>query len=348
MKRRIQRPVAVLILAAVALAAAPSAAQPTAADKETARALVLDGRAKLQTKDYQGALKAFQGAHALMGVPTTGLDLARAQEALGLLVEARATALEVARMPEARGEPAAFTNARPAAAALAEKVAQRIPSIEVRLKGLPASATPAVAIDGIPIPAAALSLPRKVNPGTHAIEVAASGFAPERRTVQVKEREVLSVEIALAPVDPPKAAGPRGAAEAGATPAEARESSGVPAWAWGAGAAGIVALGVSVAFVVDHASVRGTVADDCPGDVCDPQQHDAAGVEDLKARWNRDLGLAAGFGALGLASVGVAVYGIVTAPTAKANDAGGRGARPLAMTPWLSSEAAGATLAGSF
>jgi len=100
-------------------------------------------------------------------------------------------------------------------------------------------------------------------------------------------------------------------------------------------------------FAVDYASVRGTVAGDCPGDVCNPQRYDQAGVDDLKARWGRDLGLSVGLGAVGLAGVGLAVYGIVTRPEAKPNDARRPGGA-VAVAPWLSVGTAGAAIAGRF
>ena len=84
-----------------ALAAAPvlypriARAEPTAGDKETARSLMDEGDRKFAAKDFKGALDAYQGAHAIMGVPTTGIEVAKAQEALGLLVEARDTLLAV-------------------------------------------------------------------------------------------------------------------------------------------------------------------------------------------------------------------------------------------------------------
>jgi hypothetical protein len=87
-----------------------------------------------------------------MNVPTTGLDLAKAQEALGMLIEARATALDVTRMPLQPGEPPAFTNARPLAAELAERVATRIPSALLVVTGLPSGLDPAVTVDGQGIP----------------------------------------------------------------------------------------------------------------------------------------------------------------------------------------------------
>src|SRR5436190_23509399 len=62
------------------LCPAVARAEPSAADKETARSLMDEGDRKFAAKDYKGALDAYQGAHAIMGVPTTGLEVAKAQE----------------------------------------------------------------------------------------------------------------------------------------------------------------------------------------------------------------------------------------------------------------------------
>jgi hypothetical protein len=120
-----------LLIAALGAASGASAADPSAEDKERARTLLLDGRSKLQAGDAEGAVKAFQAAHAIMGVPTTGLDLARGVAAQGRLIEARAVALEVTRIPAAPKEPEAFANARVTAEKLAEALSARIPALVI-------------------------------------------------------------------------------------------------------------------------------------------------------------------------------------------------------------------------
>ena len=300
-------------------------AEPTAADKETARALLLDGRAKLAANDAAGALRSFEGAHAIMNVPTTGLDLAKAQAALGQLVEARETALSVTRMPSKDGEPEAFVDARRAAEELAAGLAPRIPSLILTVKG-PALAAASVTVDGAVVAAVTLSLPRKVNPGRHRVVVTAPGFAEAAREVDVAEGQALAVELSLAravtgvvsagpvtTVAPGPTAGATAVASGAATGGDATGDAGTasrrPVWAWVSGAAGLVALGVGVGFFVDYMGVRARVASECPGDVCDPARHDAASAQALRAQWNRDLGLGVGLGALGLVGVGVAIVG---------------------------------------
>ncbi|HSN96738.1 MAG TPA: hypothetical protein VLS89_00525 [Candidatus Nanopelagicales bacterium] len=355
-------------MAATLVAAEARAADPTAGDRERARALLFDGREKLEAGDIEAAVRSFQAAHAIMGVPTTGLDLAKGLVALGKLIDARALALEVTRMPPAPDEPKAFIKARDAAAALAEDLNARIPALVITVKETP-GARPQVLVDGTAVPAEALGLPWKVNPGEHIIAVAAAGFRAERRAVTVKEAESLAVELALSPSAPAAqsdAGGPArpaaGAALAGSGASSSRSGADVtggdaaditgrevPTWAWVSGGAGLVALGVGAVFAIDYASVRGTVADDCPADVCDWTRYDDGQATALESRWNRSLGLAVGLGAAGLAGVGAAIYGIVTAPPERASDAGqGKPRRDVAVTPWVGGESAGAAVWGRF
>src|ERR1700712_2316495 len=74
-------------------------AAPSAAERDTARALMDDGDRLLANAKLPEALERYRAAHAIMHVPTTGVDLARVQARLGLLVEARATAMEVGNLP---------------------------------------------------------------------------------------------------------------------------------------------------------------------------------------------------------------------------------------------------------
>ncbi len=80
-------------------------AQPSASDRETARDLMAEGDKKLAAKDVKGAHAAFEEAHRLMNVPTTGIEVARTAETLGMLVEARDTCLLVTKINKTPGEP---------------------------------------------------------------------------------------------------------------------------------------------------------------------------------------------------------------------------------------------------
>lgn len=333
-------PLAAAALAALLLCARPAAAEPSADDRKVAHALVIEGRAKLAAHDNEGARKAFAAAHAIMGVPTTGLDLARAQEALGLLVEAHATALDVVHMPVSGTEPEAFTNARPLAAELAAQLAPRIPSIVITVKELPPGAPPRVLVDGVVAP---VSLSLQLDPGPHVVEVSAPGFAPERRELTLEEKTSLAIDLVMKPLVSTTKELPAQPIPVLAPALIPAKKSGAPVWPWVAAGAGAVALGIGTAFVVDYARVRSTVSADCPASACDPRKYTAENVDGLKQRWNRDLGLFVGLGIAGAASVGVAIVGF----TKKAPGDSGV-ASTTAIAPWFSAGGGGAIITRNF
>ncbi|WP_156338644.1 hypothetical protein [Chondromyces crocatus] len=297
------------------------AAEPTASDKERARSLLLDGRAKLEAGDAQAAVKAFEAAHAIMGVPTTGLDLARGLAALGRLIEARAVALEVTKKPPVAKEPAAFTHARGEAASFAEALAGRIPSLVIEVSG-PRTGDVSVTVDGGAVPAQALGLSWKVDPGEHTVEAKAAGFERASRSVAVKEGETLVVALSL-PADQ-----------------GAEGSGGVPVWAWISGGVGLAALGAGVGFTIDYANVRSQVDRDCPGGVCPAARYDVASVEALTARWDRDLGFMVGLGAVAALGIGAAIYEVASA--------GGAAPADVAVVPWVGPGVAGMSVGRAF
>jgi len=253
------------VLPAIAVAA------PSATDKETARSLLLDGDRKFTARDFAGALASYQAADAIMKVPTTGVEVAKAQEALGQLVEARDTLLAVLREPPAAKQPAAFLRAREEAEASAASLADRIPSIHVVVSGVDASVARTVRIDGEAVPAEAVSLPRKLNPGPHRVEVSAPGFRDAALDVTVTEGQALEQQVTLvaAPSGAPRPPVPA-AEEATAAPV-APDASRTSPWVYvgfGVGAAGAVAGSITGAMSLSKTS---SLKDHCPGNVCPPQ-----------------------------------------------------------------------------
>lgn len=191
---------AALLIPALLLSPAASAA-PTPEDKETARHLMKVGDQKLASKDYASALRAYETAHSIMGVPTTGVAVAKARIELRQLIEAREILLEIARSPKEPTEPAVFTEARREAASLSQDLEGRIPSLVITVQGPDPAATAEITVDGRPVPAAGLGTTRKVNPGPHAVTAAARGFAPSTAKVDVAERESRPVLLRLTPGD---------------------------------------------------------------------------------------------------------------------------------------------------
>jgi hypothetical protein len=194
-------------------------AEPTAADMETARGLFKEANDLRDAGKPAEALPKYLAAHLLGGTPITGLELGRTHVALGQLVEARQVLLGIERIPEKPNESERAKSARSTAKTLAAELAERIPSLSVELRGVPSDQTAVVRIDGVEIPAAALSAPRRLNPGRHAVE-ARLGDAVKTDSVELAERETKSVVITFDAPPPPVAPAPV-TAPAGPAPAPA-------------------------------------------------------------------------------------------------------------------------------
>ena len=237
-----------------------AAADPTASEKETARGMMDEGHARRDAGDHAGALAQFQGADAIMHVPTTGLEVGREQIALGLLVEARDTLGRVTRTAPSPNEPDAFRAARRAADALDQELAGRIPSLRITETGVPADAGVVVTVDGARIPLAALIAPIKVNPGHHVV-AASAGARVAHQEIDVAEGQTAAVPLALAAPTPPPS-----------SPAAPDTTSGGSTAAWlrwgGVGLAGVgVVLGSvtgAMSLASTSAASKGCVNDRCP------------------------------------------------------------------------------------
>jgi hypothetical protein len=301
-------------------------------DKTAARLLLDTARRKFEAGELEAALEAFRNAHAMVGLPATGLWLARGQEKVGLLVEATATAQRVQRYPVQPNEPGAFTDARHQAAALQKEIAPRIPSILVEVSGSAARAAYEVTIDDVRVPTSARKLPAPVNPGSHRISVSARGHETTTQNVSVKEGERRVVAIALRPTrtasEPaggPGSSGPEKAAE------PAPGGPNMPLW----GIVGFCVAGASLAGgVVTGALSLGEanrLQDRCPAGLC---------ADADRADYDRMIGLAnasnVAFAVAGAGAV-VGVIGLILGD-APAGDA--RAA--LGLTP------GGAVVGGAF
>jgi hypothetical protein len=257
-------PAAAVLFAALALAAPAAAQQPSAADKETARALMDTGDEKMDARDFPAALKAYQAADAMMRLPMTGIAVAKAQAAGGMLIEARETALHVSRLPAQPGETPAYARARADASALASALAGRIPSVQVVIDHPPADVV--IAVDGTPLLAAAATLPRKVNPGRHVLTASAVGFDPAHAEVTVAEGAALLVPLSLSPrsgADPGPAAPPRARGEA-------RRVSPLVYVGFSVGGAGLI---VGAAAGVLSLQKTSALKAACPGGSCPAGKH---------------------------------------------------------------------------
>jgi hypothetical protein len=249
------------VVSAIIASASPAWADPSLSDRETARSLMDDGDGKREKGDIKGALKSYEAADAIMHVPTTGLEVARTQAQLGLLLEARETLGRVSRLPPKAGEPAPFAAARKTADALSAEIGARIPSVTVLVTNGEPGQTTVIVFDGEVVPPAASQAPRKVNPGRHSI-AARSGTLEKKQDIEVTERESKTVTIDLKPPavithneEPVAPSGP----------------SPVPKiLTYGGFAVGVVGIGVGAVTGLMSIGKVNDVKAKCPNDVCSP------------------------------------------------------------------------------
>jgi hypothetical protein len=254
---------------AVAAFASSARAQTSAADRETARHLMDEGYAALDKGDRKAALDRFVAADSLVHAPTTGVAVAKAQRALGMLLEARETALEVTRVAPTPSDPHAFVVARAEAQSMSDALADRIPALRIVVRGAD-DAT--VSVDGVSVPRASLVAPRRLDPGPHHVE-ARAGALRGSADVTLAEGESRDVVLDLAQPATPAANPP-------SEPPDERPQTtagGPKAWrtaAWvglGVGAAGIVTGTVTGLLAVSAKS--SALNGGCAGNRCPPSTY---------------------------------------------------------------------------
>lgn len=189
------------VVLALSVSIAIARAEPTAAERETARSLMDEADALRAQGELWRALERYEAADQLMGVPTTGIEVARTQLALKRLVEACATAIEVANSAAAPNESPLFAQARSEAQAMVEDLRPRIPSLTVYVE--PIGLAYDLTLDGAAVPAAARGLPYKLNPGPHALLVQAPGYRPVSEHVTLEESQRMQLRVRLIRNPPP-------------------------------------------------------------------------------------------------------------------------------------------------
>jgi hypothetical protein len=169
----------------LALAPAARAQNPSAADIESARAAFLKG---LDLRDKQHDLAAaadrFKAAYALVPTPRIGFELGRTLRAMNDLVGARAAFVAAVQLPPRPNESAEAKKARKAADAEAADLERRIPQLMLHIVG-----TGQIYVDGEAIRHDALAVPRRVNPGSHVVQLQVEGDVKAEQTVTLQEGE---------------------------------------------------------------------------------------------------------------------------------------------------------------
>jgi hypothetical protein len=346
------------VMTAVLFAAPRAFADPSPADRETARTMMTEGRELRDKGDMKAALQRFKTADSIMHVPTTGLEVAKSQIALGLLLEARDTIAGIRKDPQSPNDPQPFNDARAKAEDLDSQVEGKIPSLTITVGGAADGESPVVSIDGASIPPSVIGLPRKVNPGHHTIT--AKGQAGEAtQEVDVSEGEKKQVQLVLASGEPTPQPNDQSAAPKETTSPDNRSHSPTTLTyvTGGVGAAGLLFGAITGVLSLSDAS---TVKGECPGKVCTTSkaQSDLSSANMMATL--SDVGFIAGIVGAGVA-VATLIIGHDSGPaetpsrtpteTGPSNGGQAPDATPapesrLRVTPWIGFGSAG--LSGTF
>jgi hypothetical protein len=337
--------------AAWILATSTVSAQQSAEDRETARSLMQEARDLRERGELKAALERFRAADGIMRVPTTAFEVARTQVALGLLIEARETIAAIRKRPAKPTDPPPFAEARNKAEDLDVSLAQRVPSVVIAVEGVPAGAA-TVRVDGEQIAAAAIGLPRKLNPGHHVVS-ARTADAEGSQEIDIAEKETKEVRLTLAATSPPAAT-----AESAAVPAATlleREPLTTPrshsptliTWiAAGVGGAGLLAGGITGLVSMSKTS---SLSKECPMKQCmtSSAKSDFNSAQTLATVSNVGFivgGVGAAF-AVGSLVIGRSAPAGAAAASSPTQESPG-GHQGLRVTPWVGLAEAG--LRGSF
>ncbi len=246
------------------------AQQPVSAqDLATARNLYHEGKELRAKGDLQGALVKLRAAHAIGKTPITGIELAHTELSLGHLVEAREVCLEIARLPVAPDETERSVAARNEAAQMAEEIKPRVPTLVIRLTGVPAGKVPTVLVDKMEVPAAQVGEPRNIDPGKHEILAHVGRGADVSALVDIAEKESREVVLPVppepeGPVTPPPPSGGRGEKPVAT---ERHPHTAIAALGFGVAAVGAI-VGISTGAVA--LSKESDLESKCPNKGCTP------------------------------------------------------------------------------
>ncbi|MFI5301575.1 MAG: tetratricopeptide repeat protein [Polyangiales bacterium] len=305
--------VVVAVVGACALRA--DAAEPTDDDRAAAQEAFARGMERRAHGDLAGSLAAFKTAHERLPSPITGLELGRAYMLIGKLVAARRELDAVVRSAPKAGESATAKQARSEAADLLRDVSTRVPKVDVEISG---ARDAAVTIDGVEVAADAGGASHEVDPGSHRISATHDGLT-SNRTVNVEEGDHRTVSFVFGP------------GEVSSHDVVQTESRRTPTWVYGSLVVGGVGVGVGAIAGIVALSDRSALG--CSAGRCAGSPSDVDGL-------NRATTISTISFAVGLAGVGVGVYGLLTrSPTSETP-------KTASIEPWIGFGSLG--LQGSF
>jgi hypothetical protein len=272
-RRRFDRGVASLLVAALVSSQLAFSSVALADDTAKAKAMFQEGLALEQSSDFSAALAKFEGVAQVKKTPQVQFHVAYCQEHVGRLVEALALYKEV--LAEATAGAAADPKLQQVKTTTEEAIAglsKKVPTVTVTMIGkgkMPDN--PEITLDGKKL--AALDKPQPVDPGLHTVEAKAEGKepfsarvdAPEgtQRTIEIKWKDTKKAEPEVVEDTPP---------ETPPEPPPAPSSSKLPYVVGGIGVAALITSGV---FFLRRSSAQSELEDKCQGTLCPESAKDA-------------------------------------------------------------------------
>jgi len=257
------------------------------------------GDARFEAKQYAAALEQYRAADEIMGVPTTGIEVGRTLERLGLLLEAREVLRRVSEFPQRVDEPRPFSSARQRADRLLGDIAPRIPRVTLEVSGLADGATVAISWDGKPLDPSKIGGYIEANPGQHHVVGVAAGFPSVTRDIKLAEGQALQVVLAFT-TQPGPTATPLTPTAASPTSGAHQASPRKPVLLWVGVAVTAAGVAVGSATGVYSLSLTSKAKKFCQDNQCSPdaQEH----IDNAKTFANiSNVAFAVGIAGAGLA-----------------------------------------------
>jgi len=233
-------------------------------ERAGARAAANAGLDAIAAQRWADAVSYFEKAESLVHAPTHLLNIARAHEKLGQLVEAREAYMKVVREELAADAPKAFQKAQADARTELAALEPRVPRVSVVVQGagdLPVK----VHMNGTPVPDGLVGVPRPLNPGSYEFQAFAEGAKSNPSTLLLRESaaETIVLTLRAATTAAPAAATAPSAALSSESPKEQQDTghggggvSGMRIASYVSMGVGVVGLGVGTAFAVKAANKR--------------------------------------------------------------------------------------------
>lgn len=197
--------------------------------------------------DFEAAIELFSKAEELQHAPPHLLYLARANAALGRLLEAQELYRRLVREELPSSAPRAFHDARAEATRELAALEPRVPKVQLRLDV--ATDDVEVTLDDVIIPSVMLDLPVPLNPGHHVVVARADGRAEARAEFDAPESETVEVPLTLGPVTSAEAPPPAPAEPPAAAPERRRRPLRIAGYSLAAVGLGGVGAGVALLVV---------------------------------------------------------------------------------------------------